>query len=279
MTTASCRNSKADPFLCWAGGKSRLIPFIASFVPSDLEHCTYWEPFLGAGSLFFALHPSRAILSDLNADLISCFRAVRQHHQLVAQYLRMHASRNSKAYYYAIRSRYNKSRNSITKSAMFIYLNKTCFNGIWRVNKKGEFNVPYGYKEPPALPSMTALIAASNALKSAKLMVGDFREILQEARAGDFVYLDPPYPPLNKTAYFTHYTQEGFEPKDQIAVAEVATSLDKKGCRVLISNADTKFIRSLYDGFRVIERSVIRWIRTDGKRYKAKEILILNYER
>lgn len=278
MCIVGSKDLTPKPFLRWVGGKTHLVSFLCSLVPLDINRGTYWEPFLGAGSLFFALRPSRAVLSDRNADLIACFRAVRERPDLISRYLRMHAARTSKDYYYIIRARYNKSTDSIAKSAMFIYLNKTCFNGIWRVNKKGEFNVPYGHKEPPALPPRADLVAASNALRSAELRIGDFREVLGEAQPGDFVYLDPPYPPLNETAYFVHYTQERFGIDDQIAVAEMATLLSDRGCRVLISNADTGFIRSLYDGFKVSERGVTRWIRTDGKRYQVNEIVARNYD-
>jgi len=278
MKKVSSKESMPKPFLRWAGGKTYLVPFLRSLVPPDVNRGTYWEPFLGAGSLFFALQPPRAVLADRNADLIACFRAVREHPDLILRHLQAYAARTSEEYYYAARARYNKSMDSTAKSAMFIYLNKTCFNGIWRVNKKGEFNVPYGHKKPPALPSRAELLSASAALRSAELRAGDFREVLKEAEAADFIYLDPPYPPLNKTAYFTHYTQEGFGVDSQIAVAKIATLLDKRGCRVLISNADTEFIRSLYDGFQILERGVTRWIRTDGKRYQADEILVLNYD-
>ncbi len=277
MRLTHCQSQMVKPFLCWAGGKTHLITFLRELVPSDVNCGTYWEPFLGAGSLFFSLRPARAVLSDSNAELIACFRAVRRRPDLVSRYLRIHATRASKHYYYALRTRYNKSKDSLSKAAMFIYLNKACFNGIWRVNTKGEFNVPYGYKEHPALPSRAHLMAASDRLKKARLRVGDFRDILKAAQPGDFIYLDPPYPPLNETAYFTHYTRERFGKDDQIALAEIASLLTKRGCKVLISNADTHFIRALYKKFHVLKRGVTRWIRTDGKRYKAKEIALFNY--
>jgi DNA adenine methylase len=278
MSAKNCKNPIHKPFLRWAGGKTHLVPLLLGLAPPDVNRGTYWEPFLGAGNLFFALRPLRAVLSDRNADLIMCFRAVREHPDLIYEYLQLHGARTSTVYYYTIRQQYNQSKDSVAKSAMFIYLNKTCFNGIWRVNKKGEFNVPYGHKEPPALPSRADLLAASSILENAELKVGDFRDVLADARAGDFVYLDPPYPPLNETACFVHYTQERFCMEDQIAVAEMATTLDKRGCRVLISNADTEFIRSLYDNFQVLEQGVTRWIRTDGKRYRVNEIVALNYD-
>lgn len=266
------------PFLRWAGGKTHSVAFLSSLFPPDIDSGTYWEPFLGAGSLFFSLLPSRAVLADRNTDLVACFRAVRDRPDLVLRYLRIHAAHTSESYYYAIRTRFNRSADSVAKSAMFIYLNKTCFNGIWRVNKKGEFNVPYGHKQHPALPSRTQLLSASTALESTELKAGDFREVLQKARSADFIYLDPPYPPLNKTAHFTHYTKEGFDTDAQIAVARMATLLDKRGCRVLVSNANTEFIRSLYDGFQILDRGVTRWIRADGKRYQADEIAVVNYD-
>ncbi len=265
------------PFLRWAGGKRHLVPFLLSFVPSDVDRGIYWEPFLGAGSLFFALHPTRAILSDYNGDLIACFQAVRDRPDLVLRYLRMHAVCTSKDYYGKMRARYNKSKDSISKAAMFIYLNKTCFNGIWRVNQKGEFNVPYGFKEPPALPSRGDLIAASTTLKNAEIRVGDFREVLNEAQSGDFVYLDPPYPPLNETSYFTHYTQDRFSVDDQKDVAKMAILLDNRGCRVMISHAKTDEIMKSLKSWHVEVLSVVRWITCKSKKHRVKEIVIANY--
>ena len=265
------------PFLRWAGGKRRLVPFLLNSVPSDVNRGIYWEPFLGAGSLFFALRPRQAVISDRNADLIACFRAVRDHPDLVLQYLRMHAVRTSKDYYKKIRSRYNKARDSISKAAMFIYLNKTCFNGIWRVNRKGEFNVPYGFKEPPAMPSKTDLLAASIALKNAEIRAEDFRDVLTGVQSGDFVYLDPPYPPLNETSYFTHYTKDGFCEDDQEAVARMATLLANRGCRVMIFQAKTRGTVKSFNGWRIEVVSVVRWITCKSKRHRVKEIVITNY--
>lgn len=265
------------PFLRWAGGKRRLVPFLLNSVPSDVNRGIYWEPFLGAGSLFFALRPRRAVISDRNAQLIACFRAVRDHPDLVLKYVRMHAARTSDDYYKKIRLRYNKSRDSIAKAAMFIYLNKTCFNGIWRVNRKGEFNVPYGFKEPPAIPSKNDLLVASIALKNAEIRAEDFRGVLTGAQSGDFVYLDPPYPPLNGTSYFTHYTKDRFCDDDQEAVVRMASLLANRGCRVMISQARTPRIVKSFNNWHIEVLSVVRWITCKSKRHRVEEVVITNY--
>lgn len=272
--------SHVKPFLRWAGGKTRLIRFLDNHLPPNFsDHSRYHEPFLGAGSLFFRLKPSRATLSDNNKDLIECFKAVRKHPNLISGYLEKHLLNTCEEYYYKMREEYNTSKPSIARAASFIYLNKTCFNGIWRVNRKGQFNVPYGFKEPPCLPSRDELLEISGALSKARILQMDYKEVTKYARQGDFVYFDPPYPPLNGTSYFTHYTRERFTEKDHYELARTAKTMSDIGCSILISNADTPNIRSLYeDDFNILELEVRRWIRTDGKRYKAKEIAITNYD-
>jgi DNA adenine methylase len=270
----------AKPFLRWAGGKSRIANFLEEHLPQSFTNGNrYYEPFLGAGSLFFRMNPSKATLSDNNNDLIECYKAVKNRPMLIAGYLKQHLSNNCKDYYYKMRNKYNNSNPSIAKAALFIYLNKTCFNGIWRVNKKGYFNVPYGYKERPSLPTKDDLLNLSNALSKAELIHRDYKDIVNYAKKGDFIYFDPPYPPLNGTSYFTHYTKEGFNKKDHAELASVADMLNKKGCYIMISNADIPLVRSLYeDRFNLHELEVIRLIRADGKRYKVQELVITNYE-
>lgn len=270
----------ARPFLRWAGGKTRSIPFLQDHLPPDFTpKSMYYEPFLGAGALFFYLEPARAALSDSNSGLIECYKAIQQDPELLSKYLREHKSRTSKEYYYRMRQVYNKAEPSLAKAALFIYLNKACFNGIWRVNKRGDFNVPYGFKEPPALPSREELRRVSAALSRTVLTQRDYKDAVRSARKGDFVYFDPPYPPLNGTSEYTHYTRERFTKEDHKKLAQVAKGLSKRGCRVLISNSDTAFIRSLYkDYFNIYELEVTRWIRTDGVRYKVKELAITNYD-
>ena len=273
-------NQKITPFLRWIGGKSKLIKYLKNYVPPDFcSENYYYEPFLGAGSLFFHLTPQKAYLSDSNKDLIECYNTIKNDPELISEHLKQHLENNCEEYYYKMRDEYNSPKPSIIKAALFIYLNKSCFNGIWRVNKKGHFNVPYGYKEPPPLPSNEDLLKISKALSNAKLVHKDYKDAVISASKGDFVYFDPPYPPLNGTSYFTHYTKERFNREDHAELALIAKELTKKGCHVMISNADIPYIKSLYkDSFNVYDLEVTRWIRTDGKRYKVGELIITNYE-
>ena len=265
------------PLLRWAGGKRRLLTDLMMLLPPDVRSRRYYEPFAGGASLFFALCPESAVLSDANAHLIKCYEFVRDVPQRVAAYLRMHASRTCRDYYYTVRSVYNQRRYSAAQAARFIYLNKTCFNGIFRVNKRGKFNVPYGWKEPPALPDEDALVRASKALKRAKLLAAPFEEILSAPRIGDFVYLDPPYPPLNGSAYFTHYTRGRFGEADQERLAASFCALTKRGCLVMMSNADTSLTRNLYRPFKARHLEVTRYVSCKKQKHRAQELIITNY--
>lgn len=218
-------------------------------------------------------------MSDVNEGLIECYKAVQRNPILVSRYLKQHLHKTGEEYYYNMRDKYNRAKHSISKAALFIYLNKTCFNGIWRVNKKGEFNVPYGKQEHPSLPTKKALIRISEALSHAEIVHCNYKDIIHWVQKGDFVYLDPPYPPLNSTSNFTHYTAEDFTKEDHKELALFSRKLTEKGCHVLISNSDTEYIRSLFqDDFYIFELEVTRLISADGHRYKVKEIAITNYE-
>jgi DNA adenine methylase len=268
---------RIPPLLRWAGGKRQLLSRLIEFVPEDFTSETYREPFLGAGSLFFALQPAKAVLSDANACLISCYEHVRDNWGAVNQHLRLLGRQTSESHYYKTRTLYNKSRHSAAQAARFIYLNKTCFNGIFRVNVKGEFNVPYGWKEPPALPDAEILERASKALKKVTVVCQKFDEALQDAKQDDFVYLDPPYPPLNGTAYFTHYTMDRFTSLDQERLASGVRLLDKAGCRVLMTSADIPLIRRLYKGFQIKSLDVTRFVTCKAVRHTVSEVVITNY--
>ena len=268
---------RVPPLLRWAGGKTQLLARLLEFIPSDYAETTYREPFLGAASLFFALQPRKAVLSDANAHLISCYEHVRDDWAIVNRYLRQHARRTNKRYYYSTRTLYNRSQHSASQAARFIYLNKTCFNGIFRVNTKGEFNVPYGWKEPPALPTLGLLKRASATLKNAVLAHQTFENALSDAKRGDFVYLDPPYPPLNGTAYFTHYTMNRFTELDQERLAFAVKELDQAGCRVLLTSADIPLIRKLYKPFHIISLPVTRFVTCKAVRHTVNELVITNY--
>jgi DNA adenine methylase len=269
---------KIKPFLRWAGGKRQLKRILLAFLPLDVSERTYREPFLGGGSLFFALQPRAAILSDANKHLIKCYEFVRDQPEVVARHLRFHALKNTKAHYYRVREEYNNTEFSAAQAARFIYLNKTCFNGIFRVNAQGKFNVPYGWKESPAIPSDDDLIGIAAILKNASLKASSYEMALENASKGDFIYLDPPYPPLNGTAYFTHYTIDRFSVQDQTKLADCVNELDRGRCLFMISNADTPLIRRLYRKYELVSLPVIRYLTCKSARHKVKELIITNYE-
>jgi DNA adenine methylase len=247
------------------------------FLPTNIGDRHYREPFAGAAALFFSLSPRVATLSDANKHLIDCYRYVRKSPAVVSDYLERYAEAISERQYYAVRERYNSSAPSAEQAARFIYLNKTCFNGIFRVNQHGKFNVPYGWKVPPALPSRHDLFRASHALGRANLRAAGFSTVLRDAKEGDFVYLDPPYPPLNGTSYFTHYTADRFDELDQTEVAEVAADLNRRGASVLITNANTPAIRRLYRQFFIRRLSVTRFVTCKSKKHQVSELVISNY--
>jgi DNA adenine methylase len=270
---------ECKPFLRWAGGKSHIVKELLKYLPEG-KVGDYWEPFLGSAALFFALAPEHAHLSDSNSDLVTCYKQVRDRPELVIRYLREHLSKTSEKYYYQVRHRYNISKKpSAAQAARFIYLNRTSFNGIFRVNQKGEYNVPYGYKEPPPAPSNEDLRVASTLLKNASLSDNSYEVILADEaiKTGDFVYLDPPYPPLNKSANFTHYTISRFSWKDQENVATLADELRRRGCLVMISNTDIEHIRELYSAWNIYTLPVTRWIAASGSRHKVTELVITSY--
>lgn len=268
---------RTKPFLRWAGGKTKFVREIVSRLPQLPSGATYYEPFLGAGAVFLAYAPRRAILSDLNPDLIKTFKAVRnQPGEVVKRLYALHA-RDSEDSYYRIRDKFNQGGPLSLQAARFIYLNQTSFNGIYRVNRRGQYNVPYGFKHKPNIPGKHELEAASTILKSATVVLADYKSIMKEAISGDVVYLDPPYPPLNGTAYFTHYTKERFGCDDQIEVAHMAIKLRDRGCTVVMTNADTPQIRKLYAGWNISEIMRPRWVTSSCHKHLVVELIISSY--
>jgi DNA adenine methylase len=266
------------PFLRWAGGKSRITKLLANYVPENYNR--YWEPFLGSGALYFYLCPSKAYLSDSNGALVDCYKNVRDYPEKISIKLRKYRNETSEDYYYDVRDLYNKSRPSIEQSARFIYINKSNFNGIFRVNEKGEYNVPYGHKKSLAIPTLDEFKKISKLLKSAIIKNHTFEQITNSKllTSNDFIYLDPPYPPLTTTSFFTHYTAERFTWDDQKKVANLANELAEKGCHVMISNSDIEQIRHLYqNGWNYYPLPVVRWVAANGSRIKVNEIIITNY--
>ena len=270
----------SPPFLRWAGGKRRLVRRLIDFLPKE-TYGTYWEPFLGSGALFFALAPQKAVLSDVNEELIRCYEAVKENPEGVSDRLRKYASRASENYYYKARAKYNNGMGRKAQAARFIFLNRTSFNGIYRVNTNGTYNVPYGHKEPPPLPTRKELIRASELLKNATLHKKGYTKVLsfKKLKAKDFVYLDPPYLPYKEgTANFTHYTDSRFDLEDHKKLAKMAKQISKKGCFVMISSSDDPAIRELYGwGWHIYKLPVTRFIAANGSRSEVSELIITNY--
>lgn len=265
------------PFLKWAGGKSKLIQQYLTYLPSKNTYKNYYEPFLGGGAVFFHIQPANAILTDINAELITTYRCVRDNVKELIYLLKEHESKHSRDYYYTVRA--NLVKTDLEKAARLIYLNKTCFNGLYRVNSQGKFNVPLGkYKNPNICPE-DLLIAASEALCRAEIKQADFTEVLNYAtNSDDFVYFDPPYYPISKTSYFTSYTNYSFEENQQIQLRDIFCKLSERGVKVMLSNSDCEFIRNLYSGFNIQIISAARAINSNAqKRGKINEILVTSY--
>lgn len=269
----------AKPFLRWAGGKAKWVKLLAKFIPEPESYNCYYEPFFGAGALFFFVNPSTATLSDLNKELMNCYRQVARKPLDVWALLEEYKERNSQEFYYFARSQSADNMTMVQRAARFIYLNKAAFNGIYRVNKQGEFNVPYGPSlRGPALPTKSSLETASNYLSRAKLISSDYRKVCKLPKQSDFVYLDPPYPPLNGGSSFQHYTVQRFGWNDQKAVARVFSALDRRGCLVMLSNSDCDMIRSMYQGYHLHRLSITRWLGANGRRFQVNEVIVTNYK-
>lgn len=234
-----------SPILKWAGGKRTQLPQILQKLPLWMD--TYYEPFLGGGAVFFALAEKarfrRAVLSDTNTDLMNVYRAVQKTPWDVVDHLKVYQEKNGEEYYYEARE--YKPTDLALKAAWFIYLNKTCFNGLYRVNKSGKFNVPWGKRKDPAILDVPALMKAHYALQEVTLLDGDFEVVCQNAREGDGVYFDPPFMPVSKTS-FTSYQSEKFDLSEHQRLLNVFSALAERGAHVLLSSSDTQAAVELY---------------------------------
>lgn len=267
---------KAKPFIKWAGGKSQLLSKISEILPPKKQIGRYFEPFLGGGAMFFYLQHPKSFLSDTNKELIELYEVVQNNVEELIRALKPY--KNEHDYFYEVRAQNPAKLNPIKRAARFIYLNKTCFNGLYRENSKGEFNVPFGRYKNPTICDAEGLRAASLALQNAQITHGDFCSILEKAKTTDFIYFDPPYQPLSKTSSFTSYTASGFNEDRQKHLSEVYRELSDQGCFVMLSNSDTPLIRELYKGFYFYEVQASRAINSNGNgRGKITELIILNY--
>lgn len=268
------RKNLPRPFLKWAGGKSNLLSYLRSLVPQTYD--IYFEPFVGGGALFFDLCPHRAVLSDSNFELINCYRVVRDSpNELIGMLESMPVNAID---FYKIREENTAMLSNVERAARLIYLNKTCYNGLYRVNKKGQFNAPFGHNEKVRVCDSLVILAASRVLKGIRLLEGDFESILLAyTQSGDFVYLDPPYPSIGRFSDFKRYTKEFFVKEDHVRLAKVVEKLDRKGCKFILSNAKHQLILELYSRFRKINVEAPRYINCRGdKRGNVSELLITN---
>lgn len=267
------------PFVKWVGGKRQLLPELQKAMPS--YYGRYYEPFVGGGALFFSIQPQYGYISDLNEELINLYITIRDDVEALMDSLDQHVV--TKEYYIKIR---NLDRNAaeykqlsnVERASRFIYLNRTCFNGLYRVNSKGEFNVPFGQYRNPRLYERQNLLDCSSVLKTTEIQHADFANILNYVKSGDFVYFDPPYLPLNVTSSFTSYTKEGFDIDMQKRLKEVCDELNDRQVMFMLSNSDTDFINNLYADYSITKVYASRQINSVAtKRGKITEVLVKNY--
>jgi len=268
------QRERAAPFLKWAGGKTSLLPELLRHVPAKGLR-RYHEPFVGGGALFFAVAPRRAMLSDNNAELVHCYLQVRDNVYRVLACLARHVY--EKEHYQSIRALEPLRLSPEERAARFIYLNKTCFNGLWRVNRSGRFNVPIGRYTNPRFHDPSVLLAASAALKGVEILHAGFEDALRRTSPGDFVYLDPPYDPVSPSSSFASYTADGFTWDDQKRLARACIALNRRGVRFLLSNSATDRIREIYAGFEQRLVHAPRFINSNaGARGRVEELLVFN---
>lgn len=261
----------AKPFLKWAGGKTQLLTEIKKRVPS--KYGRYIEPFIGGGAVFFALHPESSVIADSNPELINAYMQVANNVDEVIKHLRKYI--NSQEVFYEVRSQEWQRLSCAEAAARMIFLNKTCFNGLYRVNRKGQFNVPFGKYKAPNICDESALYAASDALKKAEIMCGDYLEVLKEnAHEGDFVFLDPPYLPISEYADFKRYTKEQFYEEDHVDLAKEIMRLHEMGCHVILTNSNHPLVHEMYGQFTIDVVPTKRHISCDGDKRKGEDAIV-----
>ena len=267
---------KYKPILKWAGGKTQLLEHLLPKIPK--EYNKYIEPFFGGGALFFALKPNNSIIADSNPELINLYRVIAKDvNSLISELKNL---KNEKDFFYDMRKKEFSELSEIEAAARTIFLNKTAFNGLYRVNKKGQFNVPFGYYKNPKILDEDQLLAASKLLKKTKILLGDFKDVLCEnAKKGDFIFLDPPYLPVSKFSDFKRYTKEQFHEKDQISLANLVNKLSKKGCHILLTNSNHPLIHELYKDFNIDIYKTKRNINSKSTNRKGEDIIVSNFKK
>jgi DNA adenine methylase len=277
------KNPLVSPILKWVGGKRQLIEAITPLIPN---YSTYYEPFLGGGAVLFNEQPKKAIINDSNIELMNVYHVIKDNPEQLIQILNNHKENHGEEYFYNVRS-LDRNRAVFSKltveerAARTIYLNKTCYNGLFRVNNAGEFNAPWGRYKNPNITNETTIAALNIFFNKANITIkcGDYRDALKGIRKGAFVYFDPPYMPISTSSSFTGYTANGFAEREQIALKEQCDLLEKKNIKFLLSNSACPFIEELYHDYIIKKVSAKRTINANPeKRGAIQEVLIRNYE-
>lgn len=275
------KNKLLTPVVKWVGGKRQLLDRIKPLVPKDYR--IYCEPFLGGGALLFSLQPNKGYVNDINKELINMYKTIKDSPKKLINELKLY--KNQEDYYYEVRrldrdkEKYNEL-SYVKKAARLIYLNKTCYNGLFRVNNAGEFNVPYGRYKNPNIVNKELIQAMSKYLNDNEITITnkDYKRCIDNLKEGDFVYIDPPYYPISQTSNFTRYTKCGFGEQKQIELKMWCDNLTKKGIRFMLSNSYTEFIKDLYKGYKIEIVAAKRNINSkSNKRGNINEVIIRNY--
>jgi DNA adenine methylase len=269
------------PIIKWCGGKTQCLEYIRERLPVKFN--TYYEPFLGGAAVLLDLNPTKAVVNDINPELINMYLQVKYQPENVIKFLTSldnghEVSEDPKAYYYSVREVFNEnlSTDSAVQAARFIYLNKHCFNGLYRVNKKGEFNVPFNGKLSGWSADPDHLCEVSTRLKDVDIRCGDYVDAVKDASKEDFIFFDSPYAPITPTS-FTDYTKEGFSYEDHVRLSDLFKELTNRGCYCMLTNHDTDLIRELYKDYKIETVDVRRSINRKGDRRTGKEVIITNY--
>ena len=277
------KNKLVTPFLKWVGGKRQIMPSIVELLPKNIGRLNYVEPFIGGGAVLFHLQPQNAIINDFNAELTNVYDVIKNNLEELIQDLKTH--KNEADYFYELRSLDRKDEfnnlTNIQKASRVIYLNKTCFNGLYRVNNSGEFNSPFGRYKNPNIVNEPTLKAVNKYLNQNNIIIqtGDYVNVLEDIPENSFVYLDPPYHPISESSNFTGYVQGGWDMWDQIRLRETCDNLNERGIKFLLSNSSAQLIKDQYQNYQIKTIKANRSINSDASnRGEIDELLIKNYE-
>lgn len=277
------KDPMVSPILKWVGGKRQLIDDILPRIP---DFTTYYEPFVGGGAILFELQPKKAVINDSNKELINVYHMIKMEPELLIHKLEEHKLKNSEEYFYSVRA-FDRDKevygrlSDVERAARIIYLNKTCYNGLFRVNSSGEFNAPWGKYKNPNITNESTITAMNRFFNRSKIdiVTGDYKEALKGVRKGSFVYFDPPYVPISSSSSFTGYTASGFREKQQIELKKKCDDLTRRGIKFLLSNSSCEFIEDLYKEYTIEKVGAKRTINSVGdRRGNVEEVLVRNYD-